>query len=93
MRCRSTFNTIMEAQCFQGIVDWMNNAGSSKKFPHGRMTSWFYWAYNPDSGGVPRAESLQTLTASVGLPQSAWEPLSWLRQHGMILIQNQDPLD
>lgn len=42
----------MEAQCFQGIVDWMNNAATSKKYPHAPITSWFYWAYNPDSGGV-----------------------------------------
>lgn len=42
----------MEAQCFQGIVDWMNNAATSKEYPHAPITSWFYWAYNPDSGGV-----------------------------------------
>ena len=51
--CRSTFDSIMEAQCFQGIVDWMNVAATSKKYPHAPMTSWFYWAYNPDSGGAP----------------------------------------
>ena len=50
--CRSTFDSIMEAQCFQGIVDWMNVAATSKKYPHAPMTSWFYWAYNPDSGGI-----------------------------------------
>ena len=50
--CRSTFDSIMEAQCFQGIVDWMNNAATSKKYPHAPITSWFYWAYNPDSGGM-----------------------------------------
>lgn len=49
--CRSTFDSIMEAQCFQGIVDWMNVAATSKKYPHAPITSWFYWAYNPDSGG------------------------------------------
>ncbi|EIE23036.1 hypothetical protein COCSUDRAFT_63419 [Coccomyxa subellipsoidea C-169] len=48
----STFDSIMEAQCFQGIVDWMNVAATSKKYPHAPMTSWFYWAYNPDSGGT-----------------------------------------
>ncbi|CAL8465540.1 g5076 [Coccomyxa elongata] len=48
----STFDSIMEAQCFQGIVDWMNNAATSKKYPHAPITSWFYWAYNPDSGGT-----------------------------------------
>ena len=48
---RSTFDSLAEAQCFQGIVDWMVNAPTSAKYPHAKMDSWFYWAYNPDSGG------------------------------------------
>ena len=56
---RSTFGDIAEAQCFQGIVDWMNVAAGSKHYPHGRMTSWFYWAYNPDSGGATCFPCLQ----------------------------------
>ena len=48
---RSTFDSLAEAQCFQGIVDWMSNAPTSARYRHANMDSWFYWAYNPDSGG------------------------------------------
>ena len=34
-------------------MDWMNNAPISANYSHSTMTSWFYWAYNPDSGGAP----------------------------------------
>jgi hypothetical protein len=51
--CRSTFGSPEERECFQGIVDWMNNAPISAIYSHSTMTSWFYWAYNPDSGGTP----------------------------------------
>ena len=50
--CRSTFESIEERECFQGIVDWMNNAPNSADYTHGTIKSWFYWAYNPDSGGA-----------------------------------------
>ena len=50
--CRSTFESIEERECFQGIVDWMNNAPNSANYTHGTVKSWFYWAYNPDSGGA-----------------------------------------
>ena len=50
--CRSTFESVEERECFQGIVDWMNNAPNSANYTHGTVKSWFYWAYNPDSGGA-----------------------------------------
>ena len=49
---RSTFGSDNEKECFQGIVDYMNNAGNASSHPHGTMQSWFYWAYNPDSEGA-----------------------------------------
>jgi hypothetical protein len=75
MQCRSTFGDIAEAQCFQGIVDWMNGAGLSKRYPHGRMPSWFYWAYNPDSGGALLLLSHAVTHASVcqARPCSDWQ--------------------
>ena len=50
--CRSTFGTDDEKECFQGIVDYMNNAQNASSHPHGTIKSWFYWAYNPDSEGT-----------------------------------------
>lgn len=47
----------------------MNNAPVSANYTHGTMKSWFYWAYNPDSGGYLPSYALRQMALPVRLPQ------------------------
>ena len=74
--CRSTFDSTAEKECFAGIVDWMNGAPISAAYPHAKIDSWFYWAYNPDSGGcVAMSTSAACATSSPSCMLLHWHML------------------
>jgi hypothetical protein len=39
----STFQDNVEKQCFNSIVQYMNNAGEANDKQHTTINSWFYW--------------------------------------------------
>jgi hypothetical protein len=52
-------------ETMNSLVSWMNLADGSDDGQHNRITNWFYWSYNANSGDTG------------GLVDDAWRDLEW----------------